>query len=89
MPDRHETNAATPEGVALKKTMQVEKVFVVSHDQGVDGGQAVAVFATEAKAVEFVEQQMDRYPDLKRCEGRLVWDSLGDTFLIDEFEVKT
>ena len=66
-------------------------VFVVSHDQGVDGGRAEAVFATVERAIAYVEQQKaERYPKLKRLgELTLIWDSLGDTFSIDKFEVQT
>jgi len=65
------------------------RVFIVSHDQGVDGGRAEAVFATVERAIAYVEQQKaERYPRLKRLgELTLVWESLGDTFYIDEFEV--
>ena len=63
-------------------------VFVISHDQGVDGGRAIEVFRTESAAVRYMEEQIvPRHRDLKRCGLR--WESLGDTFLIDEFEVRS
>jgi hypothetical protein len=63
------------------------RVFVVTHAQGVDGGRAVAVRATVGGAIAFVEQQKERYTSLKRQGTELFWDSLGDSFYIDEFEV--
>lgn len=64
------------------------KVFVVSHDQGVDGGCAIEVRATVEGAIAFVEQVKElRYPNLIRRGKELIWDSLGDSFCIDEFEV--
>jgi hypothetical protein len=64
------------------------KVFVVTHDQGVDGGRAVGVYATVDGAIAFVENQSRHYPSLKRQGTELFWDSLGDSFSVDEFEVE-
>jgi hypothetical protein len=62
------------------------RVFVISHDQGVDGGRAIDVRSTEEAAIAFVERH-PLYPKLKRDGDRLVWDSLGDTLYVEEFEV--
>ena len=63
------------------------KVFVITHDQGVDGGRAIEVRATVEGAISYVEDMLPQYPGMKRVEGQLCWDSLGDSFFIDEFEV--
>jgi hypothetical protein len=64
------------------------KVFVITHDQGVDGGRAIEVRSTVDGAITFVEGLVkERYPNVKRQGDQLYWDSLGDAFFIDEFEV--
>lgn len=68
----------------------MSKVFVISHDQGVDGGRAIGVFATFAGAENFIVKEvipkMTSPERLKRVRPEC-WDSLGDTFTIEEFEV--
>lgn len=65
------------------------KVLVLSHDQGVDGGCAIAVFASKEGVLSFMEKEiLPHYPKLRKEADRLFWDSLGDSFLAEEMDVR-
>jgi hypothetical protein len=63
-------------------------VQVISHDQGVDGGRAIAVFLTQAAAIRYVETVIvPKSRSLQRVSFKC-WESLGDTYTIEEFVVQ-